>query len=108
MSVHPHQRVRPDEDEVVIDQEKVRTIIAETKKMELAKLMEVPEFRRFLHRLFAEAGVMRSVLTNNSQIYALAARQDLGHQLFMWAAEADETTAFDVLRTSKYGDQTYV
>lgn len=91
-----------------LTEERRLEIVAESKRQDIEVLMRNPAFRRFAHRIMAECGVMQSVMTGNSQTFYKAGKQDFGHQVFAWIAEADHNGALDLLHSKKYGDESYV
>ena len=87
--------------------ERIAKAVRAERAQELASLMRDPEFRRFMHQLLGELGMLRTVMTGSSHTYHKAGMQDAAHLIFAKLASVDEQSALSILH-SKNGEEFYV
>jgi hypothetical protein len=74
-------------DEVDLELEKIRGELARLAAEDLRFLMDCPQGRRFLRRLFGLCGYHDSVTTHSSKIYTDSAKRDVAVAVRDWMME---------------------
>lgn len=68
---------------------------------DVKELLQMPQFKRVMSAIIAEAGLFRSPMTGNSATYHLIGKQDYGKWIFAFLSKADRELAFDLLKPKK-------
>ena len=68
-----------------------------SERADLEHLISQPQFKRYMKRLIASGGIMRSVFTGNSHTYHKSGRQDFATEIWASIAVIDNKTAIELL-----------
>jgi len=98
----PHERLQRERDEVAAQRRLARK--KETLRKDSEYLLGLPQFHRFMADFFERGGMMRTVMTGNSQTYYLSGKQDLTREIFAGLAAIDLEKAHELLKPNKFGE----
>ena len=102
--MNDHRQRRNETEQQLQDRQRREIELKEQKKLlieDCQKLLDLPEFRRVMHRMLAMGAIMQSPMTGNSQTFYNIGKQDLAKEQWALLAQANADVAFDLLKPKK-------
>lgn len=77
----------------------------ENERLDIEALIKMPQFQRYMKRIFKSGGIMRSVFTGNSQTFYNSGKQDFATEIWTTLALINNRDAVEMLLPDNDKDQ---